>query len=94
MKTGKLIILVTCQRISATTMLTCSYSIAERFRARAVNEIRVFGTTAAAFLLAGTIVHFFGGLRLMRVPVPVLVIVCLARLPVRRDALLHTAESA
>lgn len=79
--------------VGATTMLTYTYSIAERFRAQALNEFLVFGTAAAASLLAGTIMHYFGWLRLMLVPIPVLILVCLALLLVRRDALLRTAES-
>lgn len=79
--------------VGATTMLTYTYSLAERFRAQAVNEFLVFGTAAAASLLAGTILHYFGWLRLMLVPIPLLLVVCIALVLVRRDALLRTAES-
>ena len=79
--------------VGATTMLTYTYSMSERFRAQAINEFLVFGTAAAASLLAGTIVHYFGWLRLMLVPLPLLLVVCAALLLVRRDPLLRTVES-
>jgi len=75
--------------VGGTTMLTYTYSIAERYRAQAVNEFLVFATAALASLLAGTIMHYFGWLRLMLVPMPVLVLVSVALLIVRRDALLY-----
>jgi len=74
--------------VGATTMLTYTYSMEERFRAQAVNELLVFGTAASASLLAGTVMHYFGWLVLMWIPVPVLLIVCMALIVVRRDELL------
>lgn len=74
--------------VGATTMLTYTYSMAERFQAQAVNEFLVFGTSATASLLAGTVIHFFGWGRLMWVPIPILLLVCAALLVVRKDALL------
>lgn len=75
-------------------MLTYTYSMAERFRAQAINEFLVFGTSATASLLAGTVMHYFGWLRLMLVPIPVLVIVCVALLFIRRDKILRRVETA
>ncbi|MDH3351830.1 MAG: MFS transporter, partial [Gammaproteobacteria bacterium] len=75
--------------VGGTTMLTYAYSMAERFRAQAVNEFLVFGTSATASLLAGTVMHFFGWYRLMWLPIPILLIVCIALLVVRQDALLR-----
>ena len=80
--------------VGGTTMLTYTYSMAERFTAQAVNEFLVFGTAATASLLAGTVMHYFGWTRLMLIPIPVLVIVCLALIYVRRDTMLQVAESA
>jgi len=80
--------------VGGTTMLTYTYSVAERYRAQAVNEFLVFATAALASLLAGTIMHYFGWLRLMLVPMPVLVMVCVALLIVRRDALLYRIRPA
>ena len=75
--------------VGGTTMLTYTYSMEERFRAQAVNEFLVFGTAATASLLAGTVMHYFGWLRLMLIPIPILILVCVALLMVRRDSLLH-----
>lgn len=63
--------------------------MAERFHAQAVNEFLVFGTSATASLLAGTVMHYFGWYRLMWIPIPVLLIVCFALLWVRRNELVH-----
>ena len=70
-------------------MLTYTYTMAERFRAQAVNEFLVFGTSATASLLAGTVMHYFGWFRLMLIPIPVLVVICIALVYVRRDPLLR-----
>ena len=72
--------------VGATTMLTYTYSLAERFRAQAVNEFLVFGTSATASLLAGTVIHFFGWNRLMWIPIPVLLLLCIALIGIRKDA--------
>lgn len=80
--------------VGGTTMLTYTYSVAERFRAQAVNEFLVFGTAATASLLAGTVMHYFGWQLLMLVPIPILVIVCFALLIVRRDKMLRRTETA
>ena len=80
--------------VGGTTMLTYTYSMAERFRAQAVNEFLVFGTSATASLLAGTVMFYFGWERLMWIPMPVLLIVCLALIMVRKDELLHGRKPA
>ncbi|NIV16921.1 MAG: MFS transporter [Woeseiaceae bacterium] len=69
--------------VGATTMLTYTYSMSERFSAQAVNEFLVFGTAAAASLLAGTIMHYFGWTVLMWIPIPILFIVCIALILVK-----------
>lgn len=74
--------------VGGTTMLTYTYSMAERFRAQAVNEFLVFGTSATASLLAGTIMYFYGWETLMLIPMPILIIICIALLVVRRNPLL------
>ena len=74
--------------VGATTMLTYTYSIAERYRAQGINEFMVFGASATASLLAGTVMHYFGWFRLMLVPIPILLVVCVGLLAVRRNALL------
>ncbi len=74
--------------VGGTTLLTYTYSMAERFRAQAVNEFLVFGTSATASLLAGTVMHFFGWSVLMLIPVPILIVICIALVAVRNDPLL------
>ena len=66
--------------------------MAERFQAQAVNELLVFGTSAAASLLAGTVMHYLGWHWLMWIPIPVLIGVCLALTAIRRDTLLPGAH--
>ena len=46
--------------VAGTALLTTTYQPAERFRAQAVNEFSVFGTQAAASLLAGPAIHALG----------------------------------
>ena len=75
--------------VGGTTMLTYTYSMAERFRAQAVNEFLIFGTSATASLLAGTVMYFFGWETLMLIPIPVLIIICIALFLVRKDSVLH-----
>lgn len=75
--------------VGGTTMLTYTYSMSERFRAQAVNEFLVFGASATASLLAGTVMHYFGWTRLMWIPLPVLLVVCISLIIVRRDSLLN-----
>ena len=53
-------------------MVTLSYTMAERFRAQAVNEFAVFGTSAAASLLAGTMIHLSGWTATVVAPLPLL----------------------
>ena len=80
--------------VGGTTMLTYTYSMAERFRAQAVNEFLVFGTSATASLLAGTVMHFFGWNTLMVIPIPILIAICVALMLVRRDPLLQRTAAA
>ena len=81
--------------VGGTTMLTYTYSIEERFRAQAVNEFLVFGTSATASLLAGTVMYYFGWFRLMLIPIPILVMICIALLVIRRNPTLGLgAETA
>ncbi len=77
--------------VGGTTLLTYTYSMAERFRAQAVNEFLVFGTSATASLLAGTVMHFFGWGALMLIPIPILIAICAALLLVGKDPLLDRA---
>lgn len=73
--------------VGATTMVTLTYDLSERFRAQAVNEFVVFGSSAAASLLAGTIIHLYGWYTLIVVPLPLLVVTVIGLFLVRRDPL-------
>lgn len=72
--------------VGGTTMLTLTYTIGERFRAQAVNEFSVFGTSATASLLAGTVMFYFGWTTLVLIPMPMLVLILIGLFLVRRDA--------
>ncbi len=76
--------------VGGTTMLTYTYTMAERFRAQGINDLLVFGASASASLLAGTVLHFFGWGTLMLVPVPILILVSMALVFVRKSPLLHS----
>ncbi len=75
--------------VGGTTMLIYTYSTAERYRAQATNDFLIFGTSAIASLLAGTVIHYFGWFKLMLIPIPILLIIFIALLLVRRDPLLQ-----
>ena len=79
--------------VGATTMLTYTYSTAERFRAQGVNDFMVFGTSAIASLLAGSVMYYFGWFKLMLIPLPVLLIVCVVLIAVHKDSLLDRSAS-
>jgi len=76
--------------VGGTTMLTYTYSLAERYSAQAINDFLIFGASASASLLAGTVMHFFGWSTLVLIPIPALIIIFVALLLVRRDKSLHS----
>jgi MFS family permease len=75
--------------VGGTTMLTLTYSSNERFRAQAVNEFAVFGTSASASLLAGTVIYYFGWSTLVTLPLLPLGVVLIGLFAVRRNGLLR-----
>jgi MFS family permease len=75
--------------IGGTTMLTLTYSMAERFKAQAVNEFSVFGTSAIASLLAGTVMYYYGWNTLVLVSIPLLLVIVAGLFIVRRDPLVR-----
>jgi MFS family permease len=75
--------------VGGTTMLTLTYSMSERFRAQAVNEFSVFGVSATASLLAGTVIHYFGWSVLVTLPLVPLAMTLVALFVVRQDGLLQ-----
>lgn len=79
--------------VGGTTMLTLTYSISERFRAQAVNEFVVFGTSATASLLAGTVIHYLGWSILVTLPLLPLLLVIAGLVLIRQDGLLRRAKA-
>ena len=73
--------------VGGTSLVTRTYRLEERFRAQAVNEFCVFGTSASASLLAGTIIHLYGWHTLVLAPVPFLLITLAGLFLVRKDPL-------
>ncbi len=72
--------------VAGTSLLTTTYRPAERFRAQAVNEFAVFGSQAAASLLAGPAIHALGWRTLnfaALAPLGLLVLALLAQLAQR-----------
>ena len=80
--------------VGSTAMVTLTYDINERFRAQAVNEFGIFGTSAAASLLAGTIIHLYGWYTLVVVPLPLLAISLGSLFLVRKDGLIARSQPA
>lgn len=73
--------------VGGTTMLTLTYSMSERFKAQAVNEFSVFGTSALGSLLAGTVMYVYGWYTLVLVPLPLLLVILAGLYYVRHDPL-------
>ena len=80
--------------VGGTTMLTYTYTVSERFKAQGISEFLVFGTSATASLLAGTVMYYFGWDRLMLIPLPILALVGVALIWVRKDRLLNRSPVA
>jgi MFS family permease len=80
--------------VGGTTLLTYTYSMAERYRAQAVNEFLVFGMSASSSLLAGTVMFYFGWTTLMLVPIPMLIAITAALVYIRTDPLVRRARVA
>ncbi len=72
--------------VGGTTMLTLTYSMAERWKAQAVNEFSVFGTSATASLLAGTVMYFQGWNLLVLLPLPLLLTAFAGLFVIRNEA--------
>ena len=75
--------------VGGTTMLTLTYSMAERFKAQGVNEFCVFGTSAIASLLAGAVIYFYGWYTLILIPIPALLLILAGLFIVRRDPMVR-----
>ena len=75
--------------VGGTTMLTLTYSMNERFKAQAINEFTVFGTSATASLLAGAVIHLYGWYPLVLLPLPLLTLMLASLFLVRGDKLVR-----
>jgi hypothetical protein len=64
--------------VGGTTLLVGTYRPSERFRAQAVNDFSVFGTSAMASLAAGSVMLAFGWAALLISALPALVAMGLA----------------
>lgn len=60
--------------VGGTTLLTTTYADEDKFRAQGINDLSVFGGSALASLLAGTILHYSGWNTLLLLPLPILVL--------------------
>ena len=71
--------------VGATTMLTETYTPAERFKTQAVNDFTVFTTVALSSLSAGAVQHLFGWnvVNLSVIPLYTIVLVSLLALGYR-----------
>lgn len=73
--------------VSGTTLLVRTYRGAERSRAQALNELSVFGSSALASLLSGTLIHLFGWTTLLAAALPLIAAMALGLLWIRNDPL-------
>ena len=79
--------------VGGTTMLTFTYRMSERFKAQAINEFCVFGTSATGSLLAGTVIYLYGWTSLVLIPVPFLLLVLAGLFVVRNNVLVRRPVS-
>ena len=80
--------------VAGTTLLTTTYRAAERFKAQAVNEFAVFGSQAIASVLAGPAIHYLGWKALNLASVPLLVLMAISVLALRRRSAGSAAQAA
>ncbi|MDP6472521.1 MAG: MFS transporter [Pseudomonadales bacterium] len=73
--------------VGGTTLLVHTYRSNERFKAQAVNEFSVFGTSAAVSLLAGTMLHTLGWQALLLSASPFVLLMLVALFQTRGDAI-------
>lgn len=79
--------------VGGTTLLTQTYVASERFKAQAVNEFSVFGISAVASLMAGTVIHLYGWETLILLPLPLLLLILLALYSIRADVRVRGSAS-
>ena len=72
--------------VGGTTMLVSAYREAEKYTAQAINDFSVFGMSALASLLAGSILFYFGWQVLLLSVVPMLMIMVWALITLGRQS--------
>lgn len=70
--------------VSGTTLLTQTYRPSERFKSQACNDFGVFGASAVASLMAGTMLHAYGWAVLLYSAIPALVLMSIAIVSLRQ----------
>ena len=70
--------------VGGTALLVDTYQPVERFKAQAVNEFSVFGVSAAASLLAGSLIHTWGWNTVLWSTAPLLIGLLAALIPFSR----------
>ncbi|MEZ5500833.1 MAG: MFS transporter [Steroidobacteraceae bacterium] len=70
--------------VAGTTLLTRTYTPAERFKAQGCNDLLVFGSQAAVSLLAGTTIEAWGWARLNLATLPILAVTLIAAVVLSR----------
>jgi MFS family permease len=70
--------------VGGTALLVDSYRPVERFKAQAINEFSVFGVSAAASLLAGTLINTWGWNTVLWSTAPLLIGLLIALVPFSR----------
>jgi MFS family permease len=71
--------------VGGTALLVDTYRPAERFKAQAVNEFSVFGVSAVASLLAGSLIHTWGWDTVLWSTAPLLVALLVVLVPFSRQ---------
>jgi MFS family permease len=80
--------------VGGTALLVDSYRPSERFKAQAVNEFSVFGVSAAASLLAGTLIHRWGWNTVLWSTAPFLIGMLFVLVPFSRRPALEQPHNA
>jgi len=80
--------------VGGTALLVDTYQPVERFKAQAVNEFSVFGVSAAASLLAGSLIHTWGWNTVLWSTAPLLIGLLAALIPFARHRAAQSPRGA
>ena len=80
--------------VGATTLLTETYTVAERAKTQAANEFLVFISVGAATFLSGSALHYFGWsvVNMGALPLVLIVLVAIGWLSIRERMRARTAD--